>query len=124
MKTAIYISGIAGMLLILLRIIGMIMEFPLNNLFLILGLTLLVIVFLPLAIIERYRHNKMIDKIINSYKETGKETAPIEKGDLEAKGWGMNNSPFRERKSGLTWGGGNIKGANAKRGTRRNFLKR
>lgn len=124
MKTVIYISGIAGMLLILLRIIGMIMEFPLNNLFLILGLTLLVIVFLPLAIIERYRHNKMIDKIINSYKEAGIGAVPIEKGNLEAKGWGMNNSPFRERKSGLTWGGGNIKGANAKRETRRNFLKR
>ncbi|MFP4556605.1 MAG: hypothetical protein ACLFNU_07025 [Bacteroidales bacterium] len=124
MKTALYISGIAGTLLILLRIIGMIMEFPLNNLFLILGLTLLVVVFLPLAIIERYRHNKKIDRIIDSYKVSEKDTVPLEKGNSETKGWGMNNSPFRERKSGLTWGGGNIKGANATRGTRRNFLKR
>ena len=124
MKAATYISGIAGTFFILLRIIGVIMEFPLNNIFLTLGLALLVIVFLPLAIIERYRHNKKIDKIINSYKEAGKAAVPLEKGDLEAKGWGMNNSPFRERKSGLTWGGGNIKGANATRGTRRNFLKR
>ena len=124
MKAAIYILGIAGMLLILLRIIGMIMEFPLNNLFLILGLTLLVIVFLPLAIIERYRHNKKINRIIESYKVPNKEPFPLDKGDVEAKGWGMNNSPFRERKSGLTWGGGNIKGANATRGIRRNFLKR
>lgn len=28
----------------------------------------------------------------------------------------------REQKSGLTWGGGNIKAANAKRGTKRKFL--
>jgi hypothetical protein len=28
----------------------------------------------------------------------------------------------RERKSGLTWGGGNIKASNAKRGTKRKFL--
>lgn len=28
----------------------------------------------------------------------------------------------RERKSGLTWGGGNIKASEAKRGTRRKFL--
>lgn len=28
----------------------------------------------------------------------------------------------RERKSGLTWGGGNIKGSNATRGTKRKFL--
>ena len=30
----------------------------------------------------------------------------------------------RERKSGLTWGGGNIKASEAKRGTRRKFLGR
>ncbi len=28
----------------------------------------------------------------------------------------------RDRKSGLTWGGGNIKGSNATRGTKRKFL--
>jgi hypothetical protein len=28
----------------------------------------------------------------------------------------------REQKSGLTWGGGNIKASNAKRGTKRKFL--
>jgi hypothetical protein len=124
MKTAIYISGIAGTMLLLFRIIGIVMEYPFNNVLLILSLFILFCVFLPLSIAERQRHNKKIDQIIDSYKKTGKETVPIEKGDLVAKGWGMNNSPFRERKSGLTWGGGNIKGANATRGTRRNFLKR
>lgn len=31
---------------------------------------------------------------------------------------------FRERKSGLTWGGGNIKASEATRGTKRKFLGR
>ncbi len=106
------------------RIIGIMLEFPLNNLLLILGLVLLLIFFLPLLIIERYLYNKKINRIIDSYKEAGKETVPFEKGDSKTKGWGMNNSPFRERKSGLTWGGGNIKGANATRETKRGFLKR
>ena len=39
------------------------------------------------------------------------------------KGWGMNNSPFRERKAGLNWGGGNVHAANAKRNKGRGFLK-
>jgi hypothetical protein len=124
MKTTIYISGIAGTMLLLFRIIGIVMEYPFNIVLLILGLFILFCVFLPLSIAERHRHNKKIDQIIDSYKKAGKEAVPLEKGSLETKGWGMNNSPFRERKSGLTWGGGNIKGANAKRETRRNFLKR
>jgi hypothetical protein len=124
MKTVIYLSGIAGTLLLLVSIIGEMLESPLKNIFLILGLVLLLIIFLPLLIRERYLHNKKIDKIIDSYKGTVKGAISLEKGESEAKGWGMNNSPFRERKSGLTWGGGNIKGANATRGTRKSFLKR
>lgn len=123
MKIAIYLSGIAGSLLILTRIIGIIMEFPLNKLFLILGLILLALVYLPLVIIDKYLHNKKIDRIIDSYKGQGNNTIQKEKGDSKNKGWGMNNSPFRERKSGLTWGGGNIHGVNASRGKRKSFLK-
>lgn len=123
MKIAIYLSGIAGSLLVLTRIIGIIMEFPLNKLFLILGLILLALVYLPLVIIDKYLHNKKIDRIIDSYKGQDNNTIQKEKGDSKNKGWGMNNSPFRERKSGVTWGGGNIHGANASRGKRKSFLK-
>lgn len=123
MKIAIYLSGIAGSLLVLTRIIGIIMEFPLNKLFLILGLILLALVYLPLVIIDKYLHNKKIDRIIDSYKRQDNNTIQKEKGDSKNKGWGMNNSPFRERKSGVTWGGGNIHGANASRGKRKSFLK-
>ncbi len=123
MKTAIYLSGITGTLLLVFRIIGIMLDFPLNNVFLILGLVLLLIVFLPLLVIDRYLHNKEIDKIIDSYKETDKKVVSEKKGDSKAKGWVVNNSPYRERKSGLSWGGGNIKGSVASRGTRRPFLK-
>lgn len=123
MKIAIYLSGIAGSLLVLARIIGIIMEFPLNKLFLILGLILLALVYFPLVIIDKYLHNKKIDRIIDSYKGQDNNTIQKEKGDSKNKGWGMNNSPFRERKSGVTWGGGNIHGANASRGKRKSFLK-
>lgn len=99
------------------------MEFPLNKLFLILGLVLLAFVYLPLVIIDKYLHNKKIDRIIDSYKGQDNNTIQKENGDSKNKGWGMNNSPFRERKSGLTWGGGNIHGVNASRGKRKSFLK-
>ena len=123
MRTAIYISGITGMLLLVTRIIGIVYDFPLNKVFFILGLVLLLLIFLPLIIIDKYRQNKKIDNIIDSYKGTDERTIHIEKEDSKSKGWGVNKSPFRERKSGLTWGGGNVHGANASREKRRSFLK-
>lgn len=123
MRIVIYFSGIAGILLLVIRTIGTMLEFPLNRLFLILGLVLLVTIFIPLMIINKYRQNKKIDAIINSYKGTDKKSVPLKKGDAKTQGWGMNNSPFRERRSCASWGGGNIKGASVSRGTRKPFLK-
>jgi len=123
MRSFIYISGILGGLLLAIRLMGTITNFTYNDEFLISGLALIVLIFIPLSIVSRYKQNKKIDKIIASYKGTNKETIQFEKGKSQTEGWGMNNSPFRERKSGLTWGGGNIKGANDSRGTRRSFLK-
>lgn len=123
MRSFIYISGILGGLLLAIGLIGTITNFTYNDVFLISGLALIVLIFIPLSTVSRYKQNKNIDKIIASYKGTNKETIQFEKGKSQTEGWGMNNSPFRERKSGLTWGGGNIKGANASRGTRRSFLK-
>jgi len=97
------------------------MEFPLNKLFLILGL--IVLVYLSMIFIDNYRHNKKIDRIIDSYKGMDNNTVQKAKGGSKNKGWGMNNSPFRERKSGLTWSGGNIHGSSASRGKRKSFLK-
>ena len=123
MKKIIYLSGSAGGLLLLFRLLGVFLEFPLSSLLLYSGLVLLVLVYLPLTIAEKHRQNKKIDEIIKSYKGKKKEKTDLKRGDSKTKGWDMNNSPFRERRSGLTWGGGNIKGANASRGNRRSFLK-
>jgi hypothetical protein len=123
MRIIICISAIAGILLLALRTIGIMLEFPLNKVFLISGLVLLLLIFLPLVIIDIRLQNKKIDSIIDSYRGTNKKAFQLKKGESKTKGWGMNNSPFRVRKSGVTWGGGNIKGANASRGTRKSFLK-
>jgi len=124
MKVAIYISGILGMMLLVGGIIGTMLEFPLNNVILFLGMGLLLLVYLPLNLIDKVRYNRKIKKIIESYKGTKRRPNEFKKGDKKTKGWGMNDSPFRERKSGLTWGGGNIKGSNATRGTRKKFLQK
>jgi hypothetical protein len=123
MKIIIYLSGITGTLLLVFGIIGIMLEFPWNNVILILGLILLFLIFLPLIIFKRYLSEKKIDKIIDTHKETDSKTVQLEKEESKAKGWGMNDSPFRERKFGLTWGGGNVKAASASRGTRKSFLK-
>ncbi len=123
MKIAIYISGITGVLFLVIGTIGIMLNFSLNKVFLILGLVGLILIFFTLMIINKYRYNKKIDNIIDSYKGKEKRTIHIKKRDLKSKGKGMNNPLIRERKSGLTWGGGNIHGANASRGTRKSFLK-
>ncbi|MDF1549034.1 MAG: hypothetical protein P1P88_14515 [Bacteroidales bacterium] len=123
MRIIIYISGILGGLLLMIGLIGTINDFNYNAVFLISGLALIVPICIPLMIVDRYRYNKKIDHIIKTHKDKPSKTKSISPVKSKVKGWGMNNSPFRERKSGLTWGGGNIKGANASRGTRKSFLK-
>lgn len=102
----------------------MFMEFPFNDLLLTAAIISLGMVCLPLAIIQRYRQNKKIDEIIRSHKHKNKQTpSPGRNKDGSIpKGWDMNTTPFRERKSGLTWGGGNLYGAKAKRGNRRSLF--
>jgi beta-lactamase regulating signal transducer with metallopeptidase domain len=123
MKIAVYISGITGILFLVIGIIGIMLDLSLNKVFLILGLVGLLLIFITLIIIDKYRYNKKINSIIDSYKGKEKRTIHSEKRDSKSKKKGMNNPQIRERKSGLTWGGGNIHGANASRGTRKSFLK-
>jgi len=124
MRKAIYISGLLGMLFLITGFIGMMLESDYNRVFLIVGAVLLVLVCLPLNLIAKARYNKKIKNIISSYEGKERKEDAYKKGEKKTKGWGMNDSPYRERKSGLTWGGGNIKGANATRGTRKRFLKK
>jgi hypothetical protein len=124
MKPIIYISGILGGLLFIIWTFGIFLEFPNNNLILYSSLLVLLLVFFPLMMIDRIRQNRKIDEIIQSYEGSDHDDQTVKEGadDSVRKGWGMNNSPFRTRKSGLTWGGGNVKGANATRGKRKKFL--
>jgi hypothetical protein len=79
---------------------------------------LIILIFIPLSIFDKYKHNKKIKSIIKSYSDKPSKHNSISSGRSEIKGWSMNNSPFRKRKSGINWGGGNLHGANASRGTR------
>ena len=116
------ISAICGMFLIVMKIFGIYADAK-TEIFLPVGLFLLCFSLLILLIYKK-RQNKKIEDIIHSYKKKVRDNHE----DLNTtttkkpKGWSMNDSPFRKRKSGLTWGGGNIKAAEATRGTRRKFL--
>jgi hypothetical protein len=124
-KRIINISGITGVLLLIIRLLGIFIPLPYENLFLIAGLIVLFVICLPLLLVEKNSPYKSPEK----YDRTGsvkKNNAEQEGADVPEnyKGWGINDSPFRTRKSGVTWGGGNIKASNAQRGTRRRFLKK
>lgn len=118
MRTLIYISGILGGLLLVIRLIGAVTDFNYNEVFLISGLALIILVFIPLSIINKYKQNKKIKSIIKSYSNKPAKDNSIPSGKSKIKGWNMNNSPYRKRKSGLKWSGGNLHGSNASRGTR------
>ncbi len=118
MRILIYISGILGGLLLMISLVGTINDFKFNAVFLISGLALIILIYIPLLIIEKYKHNKKIKSIIKSYSDKPSKHNSISSGKSEIKGWSMNNSPYRKRKSGINWGGGNVHGANASRGTR------
>ncbi len=123
MRIIIYISGILGALLLMISLIGTITNFTYNAVFLIFGLALIILISIPLTVIDKHKHNKKIKSIIKSHSDKPPQHNSISSSKSEIKGWSMNNSPFRERRSGLTWGGGNIKGANATRGKRKSLFK-
>jgi len=100
MKTMIYTSGIGGGLFIIFWFIGLFADFTNNDIILASGILLLGLVFFPLFFFDKYRHDKKINGIIESYKKEKKSTHQIKKGKSVTKGWGMNNSPYRKRKSG------------------------
>jgi len=122
MKTVIFIFGISVILLFLFSLIGIMLELSFNNAILVFVPIFLLMVFLSSIIYETRRYNKKIQNILESHKRSDKKDIQPER-DSTTKGRGINISPFRERRSGLTWGGGNVKGANATRGTRKTFLR-
>lgn len=123
MKILIYISGVIGGLLLTLRLIGIMAGFSFNDILLVTGLLLTGLVYIPLLVFDRIRYRRKIEQIKRTPQQKTKKPVASSAEQSKVKGWSMNNSPYRDRKSGLTWGGGNVKGANATRGKRKSFLR-
>ena len=119
-KVIFYISGFTAVILFVVRFLGVFLQFPGNDFFLYAALILLVLVCIPSYFISRYRNERKLEEPLNPLEDEEVSTTPKDKSGKSS--WGINKSPFRERNSGLTWGGGNVHASNAKRGKRRGFL--
>ncbi len=118
MKSIIYITGLLSAFFFLGWIISYAMGFPAHYIMVISGAVCFFIFFLPLVYFKRREHRRRMKKIIEEYRKNGKKPS-AKSGSSSWKGWDLNTSPFRDRKSGVSWGGGNIHAANAERNTRR-----
>ncbi len=128
MKTYIYISGFVVAFLLLGWLMAYLLGMPNHLIMLVGGSIVLLLVYLPLVVAKRRQHRNRMKEIIRNYQQQEKENrkrlytqdaGQAEKSSKNRKGWSMNDSPYRERKSGVTWGGGNIHAANASRDSRK-----
>ena len=118
MKNSIYFTVILGVIFLVIHFISQFLALGYSHLFLIIGLGILLVITLPLFYLDRSRYTKHKKLIIKSSQQ--------EKGNpkgKEVKKTEAHNYPsFRNQKSGLTWGGGNVHASGAKRGSKRGFL--
>jgi hypothetical protein len=124
MKVSFYFSLILGITFLTLRFIGLFLDLTYNNLLLALGLFLLLGVSLPLYLYERYRYRQKMNEIIQDHQIKGSKAKSSEKKPGSSKKKIEEYPSFRNQKQGLKWGGGNIHGSAAKRGSKRSFLKK
>lgn len=73
MRIFIYILGILGLLLLILRIAGIYFEIPLIDIFLYAGLALILLFFIPLYSIDRHLRNRKINRFIQAFLEQEKK---------------------------------------------------
>ncbi|WKK67426.1 hypothetical protein [Lutimonas zeaxanthinifaciens] len=118
MKNSIYFSATLGIVFLSIRFAGLFIDLTYNDLFLIIGSGILVFVTLPLYIVEQKKYFKKKQSILKTFK---KESQTVKAKDKKKQS--TDYPSFRKQKSGLTWGGGNIHGSVAKRGSKRGFLK-
>ena len=131
MKTTIYISGFVAAFLLLGWLTAFLMGISGHLIMLAAGSIVFLFIYLPLVIRKRKIHRERMQEIILHYqndkdnnKKINLQTNPGheasgEKTTKKTEGWSMNDSPFRERNAGVSWGGGNIHAANASRGSRK-----
>ncbi len=115
MKNSIYFTVVLGVIFLVIHFISLFFELGYNDLFLIIGLGILLVITLPLFYLDRYQYTKQKKFIYKSSLH--------QKGNLKVKKTETHKYPsFRKQKNGLTWGGGNIHASGAKRGSKRSFL--
>ena len=129
MKASIYFSIILGIAFLTLRFVGIFLDLSSNGLFLGLGLFFLIGVSLPLYFVDQHLYKKKIKKIIEGHRSDERQVNHSnEKTSKEEPGLSKNSAQeypsFRHKNQGLKWGGGNIHGSTATRGTKRRFLKK
>jgi hypothetical protein len=123
-RSIIYVSGFTGFLLLTVYFIGLTADKSYNQIILISGLILVLLICIPTIYVERLRQNRKIDEIIHGNKKSRKiKIWHSSESGKNVKGWSMNNSPFRERNSGTSWGGGNIHGSLPKRQSRKGLFR-
>ena len=120
MRNSIYFSAILGLTFLAIGCIGFLIELNNTRLFLFIGTGILLLLTFPLYLLERLRYKKKKASILKKYK------GEIRVGNLKEtiNSHNPDYPSFRKQKSGLTWGGGNIHGSGAKRGSKRGFLGR
>ncbi len=119
MRNSIYFSAILGLISLSIGFVGLFIELSDAKLWLLVGIGILVLVTLPLYFTEQARYKKKKASILKKYQ--GEHHI---KNLKKSKNKQTPDYPsFRKQKSGLTWGGGNIHGSSAKRGSKRGFLK-
>jgi hypothetical protein len=123
-RLIIYLSGFTGFLLLALYILGLFADRSYDIPVLITALVLILFICLPMIFIERYRQNRKLEEIMRKHKKPEQdEIVHSNQTGKKVKRWSMNNSPFRDRRSGATWGGGNIHGSIPKRGGRKGLFR-
>ena len=124
MKKATYISASIGFLFLIISLIAFLTDLNFYNLFLPLGIGILLLISLPLLLTQLSDQSK---KMRNDTK-TKQQQVPKKprKGSVKKPGKKSTHDypSFGGRKSGLKWGGGNIHASTAKRGSKRGFLER
>lgn len=123
MKNLFGLFGLVGIVIGVLILLGIYTNYSNLTIYILSGLLLMGLIYSILTFIQNYQRNKKIKKIIESPKKKVISTSDKNKTPSKRTSSGLTNMSFRERKSGLTWGGGNIHGALAKRGNKKSFLK-
>ena len=129
MRLLLYSSIILGITFLTLRFIGLFLDLTNNDLFLALGLGLLLVVALPLYLMMKRQYQEKVEDILKEYegdKKRDSTASATQKSTSKEndKKKDVDYPSFRSQKQGLKWGGGNIHGSTATRGSKRGFLKK